>query len=64
MAIQLIDENYLEDPPRIHISERKGQAVAVDSMLPRACMYYPTGQRNFVPEWRIAFNRNDPIEQA
>ena len=64
LAIQLIDENYLENPPRIHISERKGQAVSVDSMLPRACMYYPTGQRNFVPEWRVAFNRNDPIEQA
>lgn len=64
LALQLINPNYLESPPRIHISERKGQAVSVDSMLPRACMYYPTGQQNFIPEWRVAFNINDPIEQA
>jgi hypothetical protein len=63
VALTLIDPLFLESPPRVHISERKGQGVKVDSMLPRAVMYFPEGQKQTVPAWRKAFNLNDPIGQ-
>ena len=64
IATTLIDPNFLESPPRIHISERKGPAVAVDQMVPRAVFYYSTGQQSMIPDWRFALHANDPLEQT
>lgn len=53
LAIPLIQAEWLESPPRIHIGKRKGQAVSVDYMTPTSINYYPTGQQNLVPAWRV-----------
>lgn len=51
-AIAAIDPAWLELPPRVHISQRKGQGVKPELMKPRFLMYFPTGQRQTIPEWR------------
>lgn len=53
IAAQLIDNNYLELPPRIYVGERKGQAVSVDSMTPSTIEFFETGQQNLIPNWRV-----------
>ena len=51
-AIAAINPVWLESPPRVHISQRKGQAVTPELMKPRFLMYFPTGQKQTIPEWR------------
>ena len=57
LAIDLIDGDYLELPPRIYVGERKGQGVSVDSMTPSTVSYFKTGQQNFVPNWRVRVSK-------
>ena len=51
-AISLIDPDWLEQPPRAYIGERKGQAVGVDDMYPATIQYFESGQQNMIPNWR------------
>ena len=53
VAISLIDPQYLEQPPRVYIGERKGQAVSVDDMIPATIQYFESGQKNMIPNWRV-----------
>ncbi len=59
-AIGLIDSEYLEQPPRVHIGRRKGQAVGDGSMTPTSIEYYETGQRNSIPDWRVRLTKIEP----
>ena len=52
-AIRLIDNRWLESPPRVFFSERKGQAVSVDFMSPTSMEYFESGQQNTIPNWRV-----------
>lgn len=53
-AISAIDPAWLESPPRVYISERKGKgAVTVEYIRPRLLMYHPLGQKHVAPEWRV-----------
>lgn len=51
-AIAAIDPVFLDNPPRVHISERKGPSVQVELIRPRFLMFFPTGQKQTIPEWR------------
>ena len=59
-AIALIDPEFLEEPPRVYIGKRKGQAVGVNLMTPTSIEYYETGQQNSVPNWRVRLNKIEP----
>jgi len=52
-ALQLIAPAFLEFPPRVYISERKGQAVGAGKMIPTTAQYFPTGQKSSTPAWRV-----------
>ena len=53
IAIELIDSEWLESPPRTYFGKRKGQAVSVDPMLPTSVEYFESGQQNTIPNWRV-----------
>jgi len=53
IAAQLIDNNYLELPPRIYVGERKGQAVGKAPMILATIQYFESGQQNTIPNWRV-----------
>lgn len=52
-AKSLIDPNYLPNPFKVWIGERKGEVVAEDLMQPTSIFYYSQGQKNSIPDWRI-----------
>lgn len=55
-AIGLIDSQWLESPPRVSFSERKGQAVSVNGMSLTSMEYFESGQQNTIPNWRVRVN--------
>ena len=59
-AIAKIAPEWLETPPRVHIGERKGQAVEVNAMAPTSVEYYSEGQRNGIPDWRVRLTQLAP----
>ena len=60
-AISLIDSEWLEQPPRVYIGERKGQAVGVDVMYPTTIEYFESGQQNMIPNWRVRVTKPPQI---
>ena len=60
-AISLIDPEWLEQPPRVYIGERKGQAVGVDVMIPATIQYFESGQQNMIPNWRVRVAKLEQI---
>lgn len=55
-ARSLIDPNYLPNPFKVWIGERKGEPVAEDLMKPTSVFYYSTGQQNSKPDWRVGLS--------
>jgi hypothetical protein len=58
IARGLINPNFLPNPFKIWLTERKGEPVANDTMRPTSILYYSTGQRNLNPDWYMAIPRN------
>lgn len=58
IAASLINPIFLGDPIRKYYAERKGKEVSPGDMLATSAMYFPTGQRNMRPEWRVAFTKD------
>jgi len=61
IAVGLIEPVFLENPPRIHVSERRGPVVGVARMYPKSCSYFPNGQKNQRPTWKTNYQRVLPI---
>lgn len=58
IARGLINPNFLPNPFKIWLTERKGEPVANDTMRPTSILYYSTGQRNLNPDWYMAIPKN------
>jgi len=56
IAIGLIDPNYLNENPKVWITERKGYPIGEEQMHPSTVCYYSTGQQNLMPDWRRRVN--------
>jgi hypothetical protein len=61
IAAGLINPNFLPNPYKVWLSERKGEPVNNDSMQPTSIMYYSTGQRNTNPDWYMAVPKNNSV---
>lgn len=58
IAASLIDPIFLGDPVRFYYAERKGGAVAEGDMRGTSAQYFPMGQRQTKPLWRVTFTRD------
>lgn len=54
IAASLISPAFLPSPFKVWITERKGEPVANDTMVPTTIMYFSTGQRDTNPDWYFA----------
>lgn len=55
LALTLIDPQYAGLNPKLYFAERRGEPVQDGIMLATSAMFFPTGQKNTVPEWRVTF---------
>lgn len=55
IALSLIHPDWKGENPRVYLAERKGVAVAEGSMTATSAMYFSTGQKNMMPDWRVPF---------
>jgi hypothetical protein len=55
LALLFIDPVFAGLTPRLYFAERKGIAVSTGSMLATSALYFSKGQKNTMPDWRVAF---------
>ena len=58
IAASLINPIFLGDPVRFYYAERKGVAVAEGDMRGTSAQYFPVGQRQTKPQWRVTFTKD------
>lgn len=58
IAATLIDPLFLGGTVRMHFGERRGVAVSEGNMGATSAMYFPTGQKDTMPEWRVTFRKD------
>jgi hypothetical protein len=58
IAMTLIHPDWLGQTPRIYFAERRGQTVSEGTMTATSAMLFFEGQKNAIPEWRVAFKKD------
>lgn len=58
IAMSLIHSDWLGQTPRIYFAERRGQTVSEGTMTATSAMLFFEGQKNAIPEWRVAFKKD------
>lgn len=54
----LIDPVFLGSPIRAYYAERKGHEVGIGNMRATSAMYFPLGQQQTMPAWRVTFTKD------
>lgn len=55
LALTLIDPIFSGKTPRLYFAERKGIEVSTGGMRATSAMFFPVGQQQSIPAWRVSF---------